>query len=47
MTNPVDTVMSLSREMVTAICKILGYEAQDNPTSGKLKKITLSSQTSF
>lgn len=38
-TNPVDTVMSLSREMVTAICKILGYESQDNPTSGKLKKL--------
>lgn len=38
-TNPFDTVMSLSREMVTAVCKILGYESQDNPTSGKLKKL--------
>lgn len=38
-TNPFDTVMSLSREMVTAVCKILGYESKDNPTSGKLKKL--------
>ncbi|GAB4323319.1 MAG: ATP-binding protein [Geminocystis sp.] len=38
-TNPFDTVMSLSREMVTAICQILGYESKDNPTSGKLKKL--------
>ncbi|OKH31196.1 hypothetical protein NIES2119_29375 [[Phormidium ambiguum] IAM M-71] len=38
-TNPFDTVMSLSREMVTAVCQILGYESQDNPTSGKLKKL--------
>lgn len=38
-TNPVSTVMSFSRDMVTAICKILGYESQDNPTSGKLKKL--------
>lgn len=38
-TNPFDTVMSLSREMVTATCQILGYESEDNPTTGKLKKL--------
>lgn len=38
-TDPYDTVLSLSRDMVTALCKILGYESQDNPTSGKLKKL--------
>lgn len=38
-TNPFDTVMSLSREMVTAVCKILGYEFKDSPSSGKLKKL--------
>ncbi|WP_027250244.1 ATP-binding protein [Planktothrix agardhii] len=38
-TNPFDTVMSLSREMVTAVCKILGCESLDNPTSGQLEKL--------
>ncbi|WP_027255055.1 ATP-binding protein [Planktothrix agardhii] len=38
-TNPIDTIMSFSIDMVTAICQILGYELQDNPTSGKLKKL--------
>lgn len=38
-TPPFQTVMSLSREMVTAVCKILGYESLNNPTSGKLKKL--------
>ncbi|MDJ1176941.1 ATP-binding protein [Roseofilum capinflatum] len=38
-TNPFDTVMSLSRDMVTAICKILGYEFTEDISSGKLKKL--------
>lgn len=35
-TNPFDTVLSLSREMVTAVCQVLGCEAIDGNTSGKL-----------
>ena len=38
-TPPFQTVMSLSREMVTAVCKILGCESLDNPTSGQLEKL--------
>lgn len=35
-TNPFDTVLSLSREMVTAVCQILGAEPLDGHSSGKL-----------
>jgi hypothetical protein len=35
-TNPFDTVLSLSREMVTAVCQILGAEQIGKDTSGKL-----------
>jgi len=35
-TNPFDTVLSLSREMVTAVCKVLGAEPLDGHQQGKL-----------
>jgi len=35
-TNPFDTVLSLSREMVTAVCQILGAEPLDGHPSGRL-----------
>ena len=35
-TNPFDTVLSLSREMVTAVCQILGAEPVDGHSGGKL-----------
>lgn len=35
-TNPFDTVLSLSREMVTAVCQVLGAEASDGNAGGKL-----------
>jgi len=37
--NSIDTITPLSYEIVTAVCKILGYESLDNPTNGKLKKL--------
>src|SRR5262245_20822867 len=33
-TDPFDTVLSLSREMVTAVCQVLGAEPLDDSTSG-------------
>jgi DNA helicase HerA-like ATPase len=35
-TDPLDTVLSLSREMVTAVCQVLGSEPLTGSTSGKL-----------
>ncbi len=35
-TDPFDTVLSLSREMVTAVCQVLGAEPLDGSTGGKL-----------
>jgi hypothetical protein len=35
-TNPFDTVLSLSREMVTAVCQVLGSEPLDGGKGGKL-----------
>lgn len=35
-TNPFDTVLSLSREMVTAVCQVLGAEPLDGAQGGKL-----------
>ena len=35
-TDPFDTVLSLSREMVTAVCQVLGSEPLDGGTGGKL-----------
>ncbi len=35
-TDPLDTVLSLSREMVTAVCKVLGCEPLDGSAGAKL-----------
>ena len=35
-TDPLDTVLSLSREMVTAVCQILGAEPRNGDSGGKL-----------
>lgn len=35
-TDPFDTVLSLSREMVTAVCQVLGAEPVDGSSGGKL-----------
>ena len=35
-THPLDTVLSLSREMVTAVCQVLGTETRENPHAGRL-----------
>ncbi len=35
-TNPFDTVLSLSREMVTAVCQVLGAETRDAKSGGRL-----------
>lgn len=35
-TNPFDTVLSLSREMVTAVCRVLGAEPLTGKSGGKL-----------
>lgn len=35
-TNPFDTVLSLSREMVTAVCQVLGAEPLEGDQGGKL-----------
>lgn len=37
-TNPFDTVLSLSREMISAVCQVLGYEPIQNP-EGKLDQL--------
>ena len=38
-TNPLDTVLSLSREMVTAVCQVLGVEPLDGSGGGKLDQL--------
>ena len=38
-TNPFDTVLSLSREMVTAVCQVLGAEPLTGGTGGKLNHV--------
>ena len=35
-THPLDTVLSLSREMVTAVCQVLGAEPLEGTAGGKL-----------
>ena len=39
-TNPFDTVLSLSREMVTAVCQVLGAEPLTGGAGGKLRGST-------
>jgi DNA helicase HerA-like ATPase len=43
-TNPLDTVLSLSREMVTAVCKVLGAELQGPQASGRLDQLRYPAQ---
>src|ERR1041384_6087253 len=38
-TSPFDTVLSLSREMVSAVCQVLGSEPREASTSGKLNQV--------
>jgi DNA helicase HerA-like ATPase len=38
-TIPFDTVLSLSREMVSAVCQVLGSEPREASTSGKLNQV--------
>ena len=38
-TDPMDTVLSLSREMVSAVCQVLGYERLKGKWSGKLESL--------
>jgi len=38
-TDPFDTVLSLSREMVTAVCQVLGAESLNDRTSSKLEHL--------
>jgi len=43
-TDPFDTVLSLSREMVTAVCQVLGAEPLDGGTGGKLDHLRYPAQ---
>lgn len=43
-TDPFDTVLSLSREMVTAVCQVLGAEPQDGSAGGKLDHLRYPAQ---
>ncbi|MGI8689373.1 MAG: ATP-binding protein [Thermomicrobiales bacterium] len=43
-TNPFDTVLSLSREMVTAVCQVLGTESMENNAGGKLDHLRYPAQ---
>lgn len=38
-TDPLETVLSLSHEMVSAVCQVLGYEQLGNEESGKLENL--------
>lgn len=43
-TDPFDTVLSLSREMVTAVCQVLGAEPLDGSPGGKLDHLRYPAQ---
>lgn len=43
-TNPLDTVLSLSREMVTAVCQVLGAEKIGHTKGGKLDHLRYPAQ---
>lgn len=43
-TNPLDTVLSLSREMVTAVCQVLGWETAGARNGGKLEHLRYPAQ---
>ncbi len=43
-THPLDTILSLSREMVTAVCQVLGAEALGSEASGRLDHLRYPAQ---
>ncbi len=43
-TSPFDTVLSLSREMVTAVCQVLGTEPIEGDSKGKLNQLRYPAQ---
>src|SRR5262252_7868618 len=43
-TDPFDTVLSLSREMVTAVCQVLGSEPLDGAAGGRLDHLRYPAQ---
>lgn len=43
-TNPFDTVLSMSREMVTAVCQVLGSEPMEGSKGGKLDHLRYPAQ---
>jgi hypothetical protein len=43
-THPLDTVLSLSREMVTAVCQVLGAEPLEGATGGRLDHLRYPAQ---
>lgn len=43
-TSPIDTVLSFSKEMVTAVCQVLGAEPLDGSSGGKLNKLRYPAQ---
>src|SRR5215471_17048485 len=43
-THPLDTVLSLSREMVTALCQVLGSEPLGGTTGGRLDHLRYPAQ---
>src|SRR5437899_12965150 len=43
-THPVDTVLSLSREMVTAVCQVLGAEPLEGIAGGRLDHLRYPAQ---
>lgn len=43
-TNPLDTVLSFSREMVTAVCQVLGFEPRDSSGNGRLDHLRYPAQ---
>jgi uncharacterized protein len=43
-THPLDTILSFSREMVTAVCQVLGAESRDGEASGRLDHLRYPAQ---
>ena len=43
-THPLDTILSLGREMVTAVCQALGAESRDGEASGRLDHLRYPAQ---
>lgn len=43
-TNPIDTILSFSREMVTAVCQVLGTEPSEGSAGGRLDHLRYPAQ---